>query len=59
MTKKELYIDEHDDIQYFVDKMVCYFNNNDIKNAIKMYKRLKLMEDADIIYRLSKPAFKF
>jgi hypothetical protein len=41
-----------DDIKYFIDKM--YKNRENVEEFNKCYKRLKLLLDALIIYKLIK-----
>lgn len=42
------------DISYFIDKALTCCENNDIKGAKQALKRLKLMEDSLLSYRLSR-----
>jgi hypothetical protein len=46
--------DEQLDILYFIDKVLDCCDKNDVMGAKLALRRLKLMEDADITYRLSK-----
>jgi hypothetical protein len=45
-------INQMDDIKYFLKKAINCFNNNDMKGVEQCIKRLHLMFDALIIYRL-------
>lgn len=42
------------DVLYFIDKALVCCDNNDIKGAKQALKRLKLMEDSLIVYKLSR-----
>ena len=46
--------DQQDDRMYFINKALSCCDNNDITGAKQALKRLKLMEDALIIYRLNR-----
>jgi len=46
--------DQMDDIEYFLKKALTCFKNKDMKGVEQCIKRLHLMFDALIIYRLHK-----
>ena len=41
---------EQSDMSYFIEKALTCCYNNDVQGAIQSLKRLKLLEDALIIY---------
>jgi len=43
-----------DDLDYFIDKAITKCHNGNIEEAIKIMKRIKLMNYIDIIYRLTR-----
>lgn len=45
---------QKDDILYLLDKAMLYVRDNNMVEAEKCIKRLKLMHDALIVYRLHK-----
>jgi hypothetical protein len=45
---------QQDDRMYFIDKALTFCGNNDLEGAKQALKRLKLMEDALVVYRLHK-----
>ena len=47
-------IEQKEDIIYFVDKAISYCYNNDIENALVQLKKIKILEEADIVYTLAK-----
>jgi len=44
--------EQKDDINYFKKKLICQIIDGDYEGATICLKRLKLMEDADVTYRL-------
>jgi hypothetical protein len=42
------------DKMYFIDKALEYCNTNDIDGIRQSLKRIKLLEQSDIIYRLTR-----
>lgn len=53
-TQQELSEDALADVNYFKLKLLSAIVNDDLQTAEKYLKRLKLIEDADHHYRLSK-----
>lgn len=45
---------EQSDKMYFINKAIAYCDSNDMAGVKRELRRLKLLEDADIIYRLSR-----
>lgn len=45
---------QQSDMMYFIDKALAYCDSNDINGVRQQLKRLKLMEDALITYRLTR-----
>lgn len=43
---------QQDDRMYFIDKALTCCGNNDLEGAKQALKRLKLMEDVLLVYRL-------
>jgi hypothetical protein len=46
--------EQKDDINYFKKKLICQIIDGDYEAATVSLRRLKLMEDADVTYRLTK-----
>ena len=54
MTKTITEQEQKSDRMYFINKALVCCDNNDIKGAKQALKRLKLMEDALIVYKLTR-----